>query len=138
MLKKESFLKEQTLSLIKSLEAHISEETTADLGQECAEVNSPDETDDNASRYKGLSNSMVFLVVQMVKNLPAKQETLVPSLSLDDPLEKRMAVLADNLHIYTASPCSFHNLQAEFSPGSRHPFLHGRPAISLNFPMCKT
>ena len=91
MLKKESFLKEQTLSLIKSLEAHISEETTADLGQECAEVNSPDETDDNASRYKGLSNSMVFLVVQMVKNLPAKQETLVPSLSLDDPLEKRMA-----------------------------------------------
>ena len=91
MLKKESFLKEQTLSLIKSLEVHISEETTANLGQECAEVNSLDETDDNASRYKGLSNSMVFLVVQMVKNLTAKQETWVQSLSLDDPLERRMA-----------------------------------------------
>ena len=34
---------------IKSLEAHISEETTVDLGQECAEVNYPDETDDNDS-----------------------------------------------------------------------------------------
>ena len=91
MLKKECFLKEQTLSLIKSLEAYISEETTADLGHECAEVNSPDETDDSDSSYKGLSNSMVSLVVQMVKNLPAKQETLVQSLSRDDPLEKGMA-----------------------------------------------
>ena len=91
MLKKECFLKEQTFSLIKSLEAYISEETTADLGHECAEVNSPDETDDNDSSYKGLSNSMVFLVVQMVKNLPAKQDTLVQSLSRDDPLEKGMA-----------------------------------------------
>ena len=34
---------------------------------------------------------MVFLVVQMVKNLPAKQDTLVQSLSRDDPLEKGMA-----------------------------------------------
>ena len=28
---------------------------------------------------------------QMVKNLPTMQETWVPSLGLEDPLEKRMA-----------------------------------------------
>ena len=32
---------------------------------------------------------MASLVVQMVKNLPAIQETLVPSLGQEDPLEKR-------------------------------------------------
>ena len=32
-----------------------------------------------------------FLVAQTVKNLPAMQETWVPSLSQEDPLEKRMA-----------------------------------------------
>ena len=32
-----------------------------------------------------------FLVAQTVKNLPAKQETQVPSLGLEDPLEKEMA-----------------------------------------------
>ena len=31
------------------------------------------------------------LVVQMVKNLPAMQETWVQSLGLEDPLEKEMA-----------------------------------------------
>ena len=31
------------------------------------------------------------LVVQTVKNLPAMQETWVPSLGLEDPLEKEMA-----------------------------------------------
>ena len=31
------------------------------------------------------------LLGQMVKNLPAMQETWVPSLSQEDPLEKRMA-----------------------------------------------
>ena len=31
------------------------------------------------------------LVAQMVKNLPAMQETWVPSLGQDDPLEKEMA-----------------------------------------------
>ena len=31
------------------------------------------------------------LVVQMVKNLPAMQETLVQSLGQEDPLEKEMA-----------------------------------------------
>ena len=33
----------------------------------------------------------VFLVAQMVKNLPAMQETWVRSLGQEDPLEKRMA-----------------------------------------------
>ena len=32
-----------------------------------------------------------FLVAQRVKNLPAMQETRVPSLSQEDPLEKGMA-----------------------------------------------
>ena len=31
------------------------------------------------------------LVVQTVKNLPVMQETRVPSLGLEDPLEKEMA-----------------------------------------------
>ena len=35
--------------------------------------------------------SRVSLVDQMVKNLPAMQETLVRSLGWDDPLEKGMA-----------------------------------------------
>ena len=34
---------------------------------------------------------MASLVAQMVKNLPAMQETQVPSLGLEDPLEKEMA-----------------------------------------------
>ena len=34
----------------------------------------------------------VSLVAQMVKNLPAMQETQVQSLGWEDPLEKRMAV----------------------------------------------
>ena len=38
-----------------------------------------------------LSLGMASLVAQMVKNLPAMQETWVPSLGLEDPLEKGMA-----------------------------------------------
>ena len=38
--------------------------------------------------------SLVFLVAQMVKNLPAIQETQVRSLSWGDPLEKEMATHA--------------------------------------------
>ena len=34
---------------------------------------------------------LVFLVAQMVKNLPAMQETRVRSLDWEDPLEKGMA-----------------------------------------------
>ena len=35
---------------------------------------------------------MASLVAQMVKNLPAEQETWVPSLGWDDPLEEGMAL----------------------------------------------
>ena len=34
---------------------------------------------------------MAYLVAQSVKNLPAKLETLAPSLDRKDPLEKEMA-----------------------------------------------
>ena len=37
------------------------------------------------------SNLMAFLVPQMVKRLPAMQETWVRSLGQEDPLEKEMA-----------------------------------------------
>ena len=33
--------------------------------------------------------SLVFLIAQLVKNPPAMQETLVPFLGWEDPLEKR-------------------------------------------------
>ena len=33
-----------------------------------------------------------YLVAQMIKNLPVIQETQVPSLGQEDPLEKRMAI----------------------------------------------
>ena len=35
--------------------------------------------------------SMTFLVAQMVKNLPAMQETMVRPLGQEDPLEKELA-----------------------------------------------
>ena len=38
--------------------------------------------------------SLVFLVAQIVKNLPAIQETQVRSLGWEDPLEKEMATHA--------------------------------------------
>ena len=37
-----------------------------------------------------------FLVTQMAKNLPVMQETWVPSLEWEDPLEKRMATHSNN------------------------------------------
>ena len=39
-----------------------------------------------------LSLMVISLVAQMVKNLPAMQETCVPSLGGEDPLEKGMAI----------------------------------------------
>ena len=36
----------------------------------------------------------VSLVAQRVKNLPAMQETWIPSLGWEDPLEKEMATLS--------------------------------------------
>ena len=38
-----------------------------------------------------LAPSLSCLVAQLVKNLPAMQETWVPSLGWEDPLEKEMA-----------------------------------------------
>ena len=40
---------------------------------------------------------MVSLVAQMVKNLPAMQETQIQSLGGEDPLEKRMATHSSSL-----------------------------------------
>ena len=37
------------------------------------------------------SQTLEFLVAQIVKNLPATQETQVPSLGQEDPLEMGMA-----------------------------------------------
>ena len=39
----------------------------------------------------GLATPLPFLVAQMIKNLPAVQETWVRSLGWKDPLEKKMA-----------------------------------------------
>ena len=39
----------------------------------------------------------VSQVIQWVKNLPAMQETCVPSLDWDDPLEKSMAIQSNTL-----------------------------------------
>ena len=38
-----------------------------------------------------LKTQWVFFILQTVKNLPAMQETWVPSLGGEDPLEKEMA-----------------------------------------------
>ena len=42
-------------------------------------------------------SSRASLVAQMVKRLPAMQETQVRSLSQEDPLEKEMATYSSNL-----------------------------------------
>ena len=44
-----------------------------------------------AYKFSYIFTSVVSLVVQMVKNLPAMQETQVLSLGSEDPLEKGMA-----------------------------------------------
>ena len=41
--------------------------------------------------------SSLVLVVQMIKNLPAMQETWVPSLGQEDPLVKGMATHSSTL-----------------------------------------
>ena len=40
---------------------------------------------------------MAFLTAQLVKNLPAKQETQVQSLGQEDPLEEEMAAHSSTL-----------------------------------------
>ena len=47
--------------------------------------------------YKIIKQRSHLLVAQMVKNIPAMQETQVPSLGRDDPLEKGMATYSSIL-----------------------------------------
>ena len=47
---------------------------------------------ENKRRPAGEASNRVSLVAQMVKNLPAVQETRVQSLGQEDPLEKEMAI----------------------------------------------
>ena len=51
----------------------------------------PDSTSDPLSPVKKKKKEWSSLVAQMVKNLPALQETRIQSLGGEDPLEKRMA-----------------------------------------------
>ena len=44
-----------------------------------------------------MASLVAFLVAQMVKHLPAVQETQVQSLSWEDPLEKEMATHSSTL-----------------------------------------
>ena len=41
---------------------------------------------------------VIFVVVQVIKNLPAIQETWVQSPGLEDPLEKEMAIHSEEFH----------------------------------------
>ena len=62
----------------------------------------------------------VPLVAQMGKNLPARQETWVPSLSQEDPLEKEMATHCGTLAWrapWTEEPGG---LQSKLSQSLRH------------------
>ena len=43
-------------------------------------------------RIKRMSGGWTSLIAQLVKNLPATQETCVQFLSQEDPLEKEMAI----------------------------------------------
>ena len=46
---------------------------------------------------KGIYLGLIFLVAQTVKDLSAVQETWIPSLGLEDPLEKEMATYSSVL-----------------------------------------
>ena len=47
---------------------------------------------DNTNNCQHLSGVWASLIAQSVKNLPAMQETRVPFLDREDPLEKEMAI----------------------------------------------
>ena len=56
------------------------------------------------------------LVAQMVKHLPAMQETWVQSLGLEDPLEKEMATLSSTLAWkipWTEEPCRLQSMASQ-------------------------
>ena len=46
---------------------------------------------DECVSFAGSGGASCFLVAQMAKNLPAKQETQIQSLGQEDPLKKGMA-----------------------------------------------
>lgn len=71
-LRKTNFLKEQTLIFVRSLETHVSKVTTAALGQDHADVHSPDETDKDDSSCTGLSNSTARHMVMATRILGAE------------------------------------------------------------------
>ena len=48
------------------------------------------------------------MVAQMVKHLPAMQETWVWSLGWEDPLEKEMQSITDKLYIFFSWAILFH------------------------------
>ena len=48
-------------------------------------------------QYTNMTNLIIFLVAQTVKNLPAMQETWVQSPCWEDPLEKKMAIYSSIL-----------------------------------------
>ena len=69
--------------------ASVCKESTCnagDAGLICGSGRSPGEENGNPLRY-----SWASLVAWMVKNLPAMQETQVPSLGQEDPLEEDIA-----------------------------------------------
>ena len=47
--------------------------------------------------YRPLKTAWVSLMAYMVKNLPARLETWVPSLGWEDPLEKELATHSSTL-----------------------------------------
>ena len=57
----------------------------------------------------------VSLVAQIIKNLPAIQETQVQSLGCEDPLEKTMAT----------NPLQYSCLENSMNKGSRQATFHG-------------
>ena len=57
---------------------------------------------------------MASLVTQTVKNLPAMQETWVPSLSLEDPLEKGMATRSSACRMpWTEEPVGLQSTESQ-------------------------
>ena len=63
-------------------------------------------------------NNWSFLVTQMVKNLPAVQETWVQSMGWEDPLEKGMAIYSSILAwriLWTEEPGKLQSMESQES-----------------------
>ena len=70
-------------------------------------------TNTQTNKIRNLHDKLASLVTQMVKNLPAVQETQVRSLSQEDPLEEEMAthssILAWRIP-WTEEPCGLQSM----------------------------